>query len=99
MQTVLMYFYEAIRTRSRVSGCSFAAALEAQLRNFGDPRALLTLRDAALDLVRVVELEVQRREEVEELPPSSSMGPEVCGSCGGAKPAGQSCGCFDNNSQ
>jgi hypothetical protein len=62
MQNYTIRFVESLIARISASGCSIASALEVELMAVPDERALLKLRDAALDLARVVELEIGRRQ-------------------------------------
>lgn len=60
MQNYTIRFVESLRARLMATGCSVASALEVELKALDD-RSLLKLRDAGLDLARIVELEIQSR--------------------------------------
>ena len=60
MQNYTIRFVEVLKARLEATGCSIASALEIELKAL-DGRTLLKLRDAGLDLARIVELEIQAR--------------------------------------
>lgn len=61
MQNYTIRFVESLKARLEATGCSISAALEVELKAL-DGRTLLKLRDAGLDLARIVELEIQARQ-------------------------------------
>lgn len=63
MQAYIMRYVERLQERIAATDCSIATALEVELREY-DRLTLIKIRDAAIDLQRIVELEVGRREEV-----------------------------------
>jgi hypothetical protein len=64
MQHYTLAFAKTVSARVKATDCSIAKALDIELQAIRDRRALLKLRDAGLDLVRIVELELQRRDDV-----------------------------------
>ncbi len=60
MQNYTIRFVETLKARLEATGCSIATALDVELKAL-DGRTLLKLRDAGLDLARIVELEMMAR--------------------------------------
>lgn len=65
MQNYIIRYVETLKARIEPTGCSIQAAIDAELPCY-DRRALLKLRDAALDLQRIAELELGRRDDCPE---------------------------------
>lgn len=60
MQTVIIGYVERLHDRMASGDVSIATAIAAQLKSLSGA-ALIRLRDAALDLVRIIELELGGR--------------------------------------
>ena len=65
MQNYIIRYVEDLKARIEPTGCSIAKAIEAELPKYEDAR-LLKLRDAGIDLVRIVTLEMDRRQDAVE---------------------------------
>lgn len=64
MQNYIIRYVETLKARIEPTGCSIAQAITAELARY-DRATLIKLRDAALDLQRIVELEVQRQDDAD----------------------------------